>query len=109
MKIKKILPQSVDWGKIPAEKISGTTGVAEIKKQTVAEIQIRLVEYSKKYFADHWCEKGHILFIVEGDFSLEHSDESVVKLYKGMSYFVGDDSIAHRASSVDGAKVFIVD
>ena len=109
MKIKKFLPKSVNWDKIPSEKISSTTGFAEIKKQTVGQIQVRLVQYSKNFFADHWCEKGHILFIVDGDFSLEHSDKSVIKLTKGMSYFVGDDSMSHRASSEEGAKVFIVD
>ena len=32
---------------------------------------MRLVEYSKDYCADHWCQKGHIVHCLEGEFITE--------------------------------------
>ena len=33
-------------------------------------MRIRLVEYSAGYLADHWCQKGHIVHCLEGEFTL---------------------------------------
>ena len=42
-------------------------GVATWRTRQFGDIRVRLVEYSPGYVADHWCEKGHILFCVEGE------------------------------------------
>ena len=77
--------------------------------QLVNDIRVRMVEYSTGYKADHWCSKGHIIFCIEGEMETELDDGCIMKLTKGMSYFVGDNSDAHRTSSKNGCKLFIVD
>jgi quercetin dioxygenase-like cupin family protein len=39
--------------------------------------QLRLVEYSK-YLEPHWCEKGHIGYILEGQFEITFENERLV-------------------------------
>ena len=68
-----------------------------------------MVEYSENYRADHWCQKGHLIFCIEGEMLTELSDGREYKLTKGMSYQVSDDLSSHRTSSSIGVKLFIVD
>jgi hypothetical protein len=39
----------------------------------------------------------------------ELDDGRIMKLTGGMTYFVGDDCEAHRTSTKNGCKLFIVD
>ena len=109
MKINSFPPLSVDWDTLNAEKHNGETGFATVKSKMVGEIQIRKVEYSNNYCADHWCEKGHIIYVLEGELIIEHKDHSIQIIGGGMSYFVGDNSMSHKARSKKGAKVLIID
>lgn len=77
--------------------------------QMVNEIRVRMVEYSTGYTADHWCSKGHIILCMEGEMDTELDDGRIMKLSKGMTYFVGDHCEAHRTSSQKGCRLFIVD
>lgn len=101
--------QITDWDKIPATEHKGETGTAYWKTLQFDGLRIRLVEYSKNYKADHWCEKGHIIYCVDGEMSTVLADGNVFKLSKGMSYQVSDELSSHLTSSVDGVKLFIVD
>jgi len=55
-----------DWSTIESTEHRGDTGVATWRTQHFGDIRVRLVEYSAGYRADHWCDKGHILFCVAG-------------------------------------------
>jgi hypothetical protein len=44
--------------------------------------QLRLVEYSKE-LAPHWCEKGHVGYILQGQIEIEFACESQM-------YYSGD-------------------
>lgn len=101
--------QLTHWENIPATEHHGTTGKAYWKTLQFEGLRIRQVEYSKNYLADHWCEKGHIIYCLDGEMDTELKDGSVHKLTKGMSYQVSDDLSSHRTSSVNGVKLFIVD
>jgi len=101
--------QLTNWENIPATEHAGTTGKAYWKTLQFEGLRIRQVEYSKNYLADHWCEKGHIIYCLEGEMDTELKDGSIHKLTKGMSYQVSDDLSSHRTSSVNGVKLFIVD
>jgi quercetin dioxygenase-like cupin family protein len=68
-----------------------------------------MVEYSAGYRADHWCKKGHILLVVDGELTTETEDGKVNVLKPGMSYQVADDVMPHRSYTGIGAKLFIVD
>ena len=69
-----------------------------------------MVEYTPGYLADHWCDKGHILFVIEGELDTELKDGRTFKLTAGCSYQVSDFGDApHRSVTQTGAKLFIVD
>ncbi|MES2587808.1 MAG: DHCW motif cupin fold protein [Bacteroidota bacterium] len=106
---KNIPFQITDWDKISATEHAGETGVASWKTLQFDGLRIRMVEYSKNYKADHWCEKGHIIYCIEGEMDTELADGSIFKLSKGMTYEVSDDLSSHRTSSVGGVKLFIMD
>jgi len=67
------------------------------------------VEYSENYFADHWCQKGHIVHCLEGEFISELQNGEKFHLTKGMTYIVSDDLSSHRSSSKGGVKLLIID
>ena len=109
MKLDSFPFQTLDWSYIPKEEQKGETGMAWWQVQEVNDIRVRMVEYSPGYKADHWCSKGHIILCLEGEFDSELDDGRVMKLTKGMCYFVGDNDEAHRSTTSTGCKLFIVD
>jgi len=72
-------------------------------------LRIRLVEYSANYLADHWCEKGHVVQCLEGEFETELSTGEKILLTKGMTYVVSDELSSHRSYSKNGVKLLIID
>ena len=106
---KKIPFQTLDWSTIDKTEHNGTTGIAHWQTIEFDGLRIRLVEYSENYFADHWCQKGHIVHCLEGEFitELENGSKSIIK--KGMSYIVSDDLSSHRSISKNGVKLLIID
>ncbi len=109
MTIENINPLSIDWSNEPIKKIDGETGFTLIKQKVVGSITLRQVEYSKNYFADHWCDKGHIVYVLDGELLIEHKDNSIIVMRKDMTYLVGDNSSSHKAKSLIGAKILIID
>lgn len=97
------------WADIPPTKHTGETGFALWHTQSFGNIRVRLVEYSAGYLADHWCSKGHVLFCLEGELKTELKDGRIFTLTPGMSYQVADNAEPHRSSTINGAKLFIVD
>jgi len=109
MTIDKFSPHSFNWDKIPSDKANGETGFAIIKSKSIGDIKVRQVEYSNNYLADHWCDKGHIVFVVDGQLIIEHKDNSSHTMNSGMTYLVGDNSMSHKARTISGATVIIID
>ncbi len=105
------LPFTVtDWSKVPETKHPGETGHATWRTFTVGDLRVRHVEYSPGYLADHWCDRGHVLYVLEGELVTELRDGRRFRLSPGMSYQVSDHGDAsHRSSTETGAKLFIVD
>jgi hypothetical protein len=106
---KNIPFQVTDWEKIAPTEHKGESGIAYWRTLQFLGLRIRMVEYSENYKADHWCEKGHIIYCIEGEMETELADGKVYKLSKGMSYQVSDDLSSHCTSSSKGVKLFIVD
>ena len=99
-----------DWSAIEPTEHPGETGKALWRTCQLGEIRVRMVEYSPGYLADHWCDRGHVLFVVEGELDTELRDGRTFTLLPGMSYQVSDfGDAAHRSSTKTGAKIFIVD
>lgn len=109
MQLSNIPFQVTDWSAIPAEEHPGDVGVARWHVKRHGDIRVRMIEYSPGYVADHWCEKGHILFCVAGELHTRLQDGRVVVLRPGMSYEVADGDAAHRSEAPTGATLFVVD
>ena len=100
---------TTDWGHVLRTEHPGTTGVALWRTVQAGAARVRMVDYSPGYVADHWCKRGHILLVLEGELETELEDGRTVRLTQGMSYQVADDAMAHRSRTSGGAKLFIVD
>ncbi len=109
MKIENVPFSITDWSKISPQTILGESGSAVSRTFEQGNIRARYIEYSAGYKADHWCKRGHVAFLLEGDFTMEIEDGRIYELKKGMSFQVADDIDAHKARTENGAKVFIVD
>ena len=101
--------QAIDWTKIEKIKHKGKEGVAYWQTIQFPGLRIRVVEYSKGYFADHWCEKGHIVYCLEGTFTSKLKTGEDHLLTKGMSYVVSDDLSSHLSTTENGVKLLIID
>jgi len=110
MKIPELPFTVTDWANIPATEHAGESGKAIWRTFTVGDLRVRLVEYTPGYLADHWCDRGHVLYVLEGELDTELRDGRMFKLTAGMSYQVSDHGDAsHRSSTRTGARLFIVD
>lgn len=110
MKLPDSLFTVTDWSDVVPVEHPGERGSAFWRTFTIGPLRIRIVEYTPNYLADHWCERGHVLYVLEGELDTELRDGRTFKLTPGMSYTVSDDGdAAHRSSTVAGAKLFIVD
>jgi quercetin dioxygenase-like cupin family protein len=109
MNFENIPFQTINWDDIEKTTHYGTTGTAWWQTLQFKGLRIRVVEYSKGYLADHWCQKGHIVHCLEGEFTSELEDGSSFQLKAGMSYVVSDELSSHRSLSENGVKLLIID
>jgi quercetin dioxygenase-like cupin family protein len=109
MRITDIPFGTTDWAGVAETLHPGETGMARWRTREFGSIRVRVVEYSPGYLADHWCEKGHILYVLDGVLVTELGDGRKVTLSAGMSYQVADSAQPHRSTTATGARLFIVD
>jgi hypothetical protein len=110
MKIHDVPFSVTDWSKILPTEHKGETGISSWRTFEAGNTRVRIVEYSPGYRADHWCGRGHVLLVLEGELLCELKDGRKFKLDSGISFQAADDDDnPHRASTDKGAKVFIVD
>jgi len=65
---------TTDWATMPETVHPGERGIARWRTRQFGDIRVRVVEYSPGYLADHWCSKGHILFVLDGVLHTELED-----------------------------------
>ena len=100
----------IDWETVERVVHPGETGEAVWRTFTFGDVRVRVVEYSPGYLADHWCDKGHVLYVLDGELTSELKDGRSFIMKPGMSYQVSDFGDApHRSRTEVGAKLFIVD
>lgn len=109
MKIEQVPFGVTDWSEIPVTEHPGETGMAYWRTKEIGNLRIRMVEYSSNYKADHWCSRGHVLLVLEGELTTELQDGRKYVLKPGTSYQVESESFPHRSVTTTGAKLFIVD
>ncbi len=107
--MSKISFNHIDWTSIEIVEYKGDKGFCTWQTIQYPGLRIRLVEYSSDYLADHWCQKGHIVHCLSGEFISELSTGEKIKLVKDESYVVSDDASSHRSFSMNGAKLLIID
>ena len=101
--------QTIDWSTIEKIEHQGETGAAYWQTKQFDGLRVRIVEYSPNYLADHWCEKGHIVQCLEGEFVSELANGEAFTLTQGMTYIVSDELSSHRSVSANGVKLLIID
>ena len=109
MKLEAIPFQTIDWSRIEPTSHPGAPGVATWRTLEVGNVRVRKVEYAPGYVADHWCERGHVLLVLEGELITELRDGRRSTRGPGDTYVVADADGAHRSLSPGGARLFIVD
>jgi len=109
MRIEGVPFGIADWSRVPVTEHPGETGQALWRTIEVGNIRVRMVEYSPGYRADHWCSRGHVLLVLEGELVTELADGTMHTLRAGMSYHVAEDAAPHRSHTATGARLFIAD
>jgi quercetin dioxygenase-like cupin family protein len=87
--------QTIDWSAIDKVEFKGEKGVAYWQTIQFDGLRIRRVEYSDGYLADHWCQKGHIVHCLEGEFISELKTGEKIQLTEGETYIVSDRLSSH--------------
>ncbi|RYY11763.1 MAG: hypothetical protein EOO04_34675 [Chitinophagaceae bacterium] len=101
--------QKIDWTSIEKTMHNGETGTAAWQTIQFPGLRIRIVRYEPGYLADHWCQKGHIVHCLEGEFVSELVDGANITLCAGNSYVVSDELSSHRSQSEKGVTLLIID
>jgi quercetin dioxygenase-like cupin family protein len=109
MRIENVRFGVTDWSAVPKTGHPGETGTAYWRTVETGNIRVRIVEYSPGYLADHWCSRGHVLYVLEGQLVTELKDGRSFTLLPGQSYQVADGEEPHRSRTEGGATLFIVD
>ena len=107
--MENITFQSIDWTKIATTEHKGEIGTAFWQTLEYSGLRIRIVSYTPGYLADHWCQKGHIVHCLEGDFVSQLETGEDFSLESGMTYVVSDNLSSHRSVSKNGVKLLIID
>ena len=109
MDINTLENLSINWENIPGEQSDGITGNATSKTVSCQAIKIRKLDFSESYEADHWCEKGHIIYVITGELIIEYKDGSSINVAQGNSLILGDNISSHKAKTKTTTQILIID
>ncbi|OGD26629.1 MAG: hypothetical protein A2Y56_09810 [Candidatus Aminicenantes bacterium RBG_13_63_10] len=110
MKISGVPFTVTDWNAVDKQEHKGEAGTSFWRVFEAGNIRARVVDYSPGFRSDHWCPRGHVLLVLEGEFNIALKDGRTFLLGPGMSFQAGDDDgNPHLGSSAGGARVFLVD
>jgi quercetin dioxygenase-like cupin family protein len=109
MKITDVPFTVTDWAQVPETIRPGATGEVAQRLFEQGNVRVRMVRYSPGYLADHWCERGHVFVVLDGEVISELADGTTHVLRRGMSYQVADGASSHRSRTDVGATILIVD
>lgn len=107
--MRNISFQQIDWDIIKKTVHPGVSGTSFWRTLQFEKLRVRIVEYSAGYLADHWCQKGHIVHCLEGNFQCELENGETYSLDKGTTFIVSDNLSSHRSFSENGARLLIFD
>ena len=110
MNIQGLAFTITDWSQLSPVEYRGEAGASFWRTFEAGNVRVRMVEYSPGFKSDHWCPRGHVLLVLEGELAIRLKDGRGFVLASGTSFQAGDDEAnPHIAYTDKGAKVFIVD
>ncbi|MBM3297600.1 MAG: hypothetical protein FJY83_08375 [Candidatus Aminicenantes bacterium] len=110
MKISGLPFIVTDWDQVEKQEYPGESGTSFWRVFEGGGVRVRVVDYTPGFRSDHWCPRGHVLYVLEGEFTVALRDGGNFVLRTGMGFQAGDDEAnPHRGSSGPGARVLIVD
>jgi quercetin dioxygenase-like cupin family protein len=99
-----------DWQSVPRTEHPGLRGTSFWRTVETGGLRVRMVDYAPGYESDHWCPRGHVFLVLEGEVVVRLKDGREHRLAAGQSFQVSDDEAnPHSANSPAGARAFIVD
>jgi hypothetical protein len=110
MIIQSTLLKYIDWERIVASEHIGESGTSFWKTFDTDNIRVRIVEYNKGFKSDHYCIKGHIIYVLDGSLILAMKNGITKSIIRDMCIIIGDgEQNSHLAYTKEGAKVLIID
>ncbi|TDE38921.1 DHCW motif cupin fold protein [Antarcticimicrobium sediminis] len=110
MKLPPMTFTALDWTALPPLEVPGEQSVAQERSFEQGGLRVRLVDYQPGYIADHWCDRGHVLYVLSGEMTVVLKDGRDTRLTPGMGFCVSDfGDAAHAVHSETGCRAFIVD
>lgn len=109
MEINILENVAIDWDDIPFEKATGMTGFVTAKTVKLPTFSIRQLSFSEGYEADHWCEKGHIIYVQSGTLIIAYNNGTHATIPAGSSLILGDNLSSHKAKTEVETQILIID
>lgn len=100
----------VDWEKVAPVEHKGLAGTSFWRTIERGNIRLRKVEYSSGFESDHWCPRGHVGLVLEGELLLKLKEGSEFVLGPDMSFATSNDEAnPHLVSAKVKTTVFLLD
>lgn len=110
MKLVDVPYALIDWQNVESAEVKGITGNAFWKTKKFNDLRIRIIEKSPGYRADHYCKKGHVIYVIEGEMEIYFENDEKFSVSTGQTVFLGDDpEFGHCTFTEKGIKYFIID
>lgn len=110
MEIENVPFRTIDWTAVPRVEHKGETGTSFWRTVETGNLRVRIVEYSPGFRSDHYCSRGHVVFVLEGEHRIRLKDGKEYIIKQGMSYQTADNERnPHQACSITGGRALIVD
>lgn len=102
MEAYKVLFESLEW--------QAAMPGARFKVFGDGRKQMRLLEFTSEFVEPHWCEKGHIGCVLEGELEVDFRGR-IVRYAEGSGIFIpAGPASGHKARSVTPAvRLFLVE
>lgn len=99
----------IDFPNMPWERWQKPGAEGRVKMMFVGDKRIRILELPAGFREENWCEKGHVGYVLQGQFTIEFRNHEVA-CGPGMGFVIPDGD-PHRSRGLPGdpTTVFVVD